>query len=85
MSLESENYQTLFHAISAVDAKVDKVADSVKGVVDAFEALSGAFRVLEAIGKIAKPVIWIAGVFSGIALAYHWFLDHVKIWVGSVR
>ena len=36
----------------------------------AFAAAKGAFIVLELIGKIAKPILWIAGVCSTIALLW---------------
>jgi hypothetical protein len=85
MNESTPDYTNLMAAIAAVDIKVDKLAESVQGVVHAFDALSGAFAVLETIGKIAKPVLWISGVFTGIALAYHWLVDHVKIWVSAVR
>ena len=84
MNESSTDYEHMLKAIAAVDIKVDKLAESVQGVVHAFDALSGAFAVLETIGKIAKPVLWIAGVFTGIGLAYHWFIDHARVWINSV-
>jgi hypothetical protein len=85
MKEPSTDYEHMIRAIAAVDIKVDKLAESVQGVVHAFDALSGAFAVLETIGKVAKPVLWIAGVFTGVGLAYHWLVDHVKVWAGTVR
>jgi hypothetical protein len=85
MNEPSTDYEHMIRAIAAVDIKVDKLAESVQGVVHVFEALSGAFVVLEIIGKVAKPVLWIAGVFTGVGLAYHWFVSHVKIWAGIIR
>lgn len=39
-----------------------KIETNTKGVVEAFEAAAGAFKVLETIGKLAKPLAWIGGI-----------------------
>ena len=85
MNESTPDHTNLMAAIATVDIKVDRLAESVQGVVHAFDALSGAFAVLETIGKIAKPVLWIAGVCTGLGLAYHWTVDHIKVWAGTVR
>lgn len=55
-----------------IQASVAALQKSTSGVVSAFEAASGAFRVLEFFGKLAKPLIWVGllasflyGVFIG--------------------
>jgi hypothetical protein len=71
----------LLAAIAAVDEKVDKLADSVRGVVTAFEAVSGAVKTIEMAGKIAKPLLWLAGIAAAIGTAWahlhEWITAHI--------
>jgi hypothetical protein len=46
------------------------LAKNTNGVVEAFQAASGAFRTLEVIGRLAKPFFWIGSVSGGIVAAY---------------
>lgn len=47
-----------------------KIETNTKGVVEAFEAAAGAFKVLETIGKLAKPLAWIGSI--AIAITTFW-------------
>lgn len=47
-----------------------RVEANTKGVVEAFEAAAGAFKVLETIGKLAKPLAWIGSI--AIAITTFW-------------
>jgi hypothetical protein len=80
MNEQLPDHIQLLNAVSALDIKVDKLAESVKGVVSAFDTVSDAFKVLEAIGKIAKPLLWIVSACTGLVVAYHWLIDHIKQW-----
>ena len=53
--------------LAKVETKVDGVDAKTAEVVKAFDAAKGAFLVLEFIGKIAKPILWFAGVTSAIS------------------
>ncbi len=73
--------------VQQLEAKVDTLSKQVKELTDNFTALktsidsvvaiintaTGAFKVLEALGKLAKPVAWITAAIIGIAtfLAKH--------------
>ncbi len=46
------------------------LAKNTNGVVEAFQAASGAFHTLETIGRLAKPFFWIGSVSSGLVAAY---------------
>lgn len=46
----------------------EQVLNSTSHVVAAFDAAAGAFKVLEWLGKIAKPLLFITGLASGLAL-----------------
>jgi hypothetical protein len=59
-------------ALARIDARTGEMRD----VLDAFSNLQGAFRVLEAAGKLARPVAWIAGTVTALAAAW----QGVKTW-----
>lgn len=46
----------------------EQVLTSTSHVVAAFDAAAGAFTVLEWLGKIAKPLLFIGGLATAIAL-----------------
>lgn len=51
-----------------LESTVAELQRKTEHVVTAFDAAEGAFKVLEFIGKLAKPFIWI-GVAGGIGIA----------------
>jgi hypothetical protein len=51
-------YGRLLH----LEDKVDKLDAKTTEVVTAFGLAKGAFAVLEFLGRIAKPILWIVGV-----------------------
>lgn len=73
--------------VQQLEAKVDSLTEQVKELTDNFTALktsidgvvaiintaTGAFKVLELLGKLAKPIAWITAATIGIAtfLAKH--------------
>lgn len=56
--------------LAAVETKVDRIDENTQDVVKAFQSAKGAFTVLDFIGKLAKPVIWILAV--GSAISFLW-------------
>ena len=47
-------------------AATNRVEKNTEDLVAAFEALKGAFRVLEFIGKVGKPLLYITGAITGM-------------------
>jgi hypothetical protein len=47
-------------------------------VVQAFQAASGAFIVLETLGKLAKPIIYIGGLCTVAAIYWQAVKDQFK-------
>jgi hypothetical protein len=45
---------------------VKRVAEDTKGIVEMFSALEGGFKVLSGIGKLAKPIFYIASATGAI-------------------
>lgn len=80
-NLVEDQIKTLQDQFKILENKLDENTKSTKnvetntaGVVAAFKAAEGAFRVLEALGKIAKPFMWLslAAGSTGIVLTNWW-------------
>jgi hypothetical protein len=67
---EEITHKEIYERLVSVEDKVDRIDENTKEVTAAFTAAKGAFMVLELIGKIAKPILWIVGVCSTIALLW---------------
>ena len=63
---EEVTHAEIYERLVAVESKVDCIQQNTKDVVDAFNAARGAFAVLEFLAKIAKPLLWIAGLVAAI-------------------
>lgn len=61
---EEVTHKQIYDRLVAVETKVNDIDENTKGLVKAFNALHGAFVVLETIGKLAKPLLWFMGVVS---------------------
>jgi hypothetical protein len=64
-------YGRLLH----LEEKVDKLDAKTTEVVTAFGLAKGAFTVLEFLGRIAKPILWIVGVgaaFVAVIETWKW-------------
>jgi hypothetical protein len=64
--MEEVSHQQIYDRLVAVESKVDHIDKNTKGLVDAFDAMQGAFKVLGWIASAAKPILWIGGVFVAI-------------------
>lgn len=80
-ALVEEQIKTLQRQFTILSDKLDENTQSTKnvetntaGVVAAFKAAEGAFRVLETLGKIAKPFMWLslAAGSTGVVLSNWW-------------
>lgn len=69
-------HREIYDRLIAVEVKVDRLNESTAEVVSAFGAAKGAFQVLDWIAKIAKPILWIAGLGTLIIAAYERFKPH---------
>lgn len=63
---EDVTHAEIYERLLAVEHKVDSLSQRTEDVVNAFNAARGAFTVLEFIAKIAKPLLWIAGLIVAI-------------------
>jgi hypothetical protein len=72
---EDITHREIYDRLVAVEGKVDALTTSTKDVTAAFVAAQGAFKVLETLSKLAKPLLWIGGLF--VAAVAFW--DHFKV------
>lgn len=59
--MEEVSHQQIYDRLVAVECKVDDIDKNTKGLVEAFEAMQGAFKVLGWIASAAKPILWLGG------------------------
>jgi hypothetical protein len=55
-------HEQIYNRLIEVETKVDNIDKNTKGLVDAINALDGAFKVLGWIASAAKPILWIGGL-----------------------
>ena len=73
---EDITHREIYDRLVAVEAKVDGLSNSTKDVTEAFNAAQGAFKVLETLSRLAKPLLWIGGLVTAIAIFIQEFKSH---------
>ena len=73
---EDITHREIYDRLVAVEGKVDALTSSTKNVTEAFAAAQGAFKVLETLSKLAKPLLWIGGLIAAIAVFIQDFKSH---------
>jgi len=63
-------HKEIYDRVVRLEEKVDRIDSNTAGMVAAFQAAQGAFAVLDWIAKVAKPILWIAGLGTAIAVAW---------------
>ena len=71
--MEDISHREIYDRLVAVESKVDKIGEDTKDVVTAFNSAKGAFLVLDWIGKLAKPILWLIGAGTLIMAALEQF------------
>jgi hypothetical protein len=64
------SHREIYDRLVAVENKVDRIGEDTKGVVSAFESARGAFVVLDFVGKLVKPVLWLIAFGSAVAILW---------------
>jgi len=75
--MDDVTHREIYDRLAIVEAKVDTLDNKTNEVVEAFNAAKGAFLVLEWIGKVAKPIIWVVGIGAVIVTAYEKFKSNL--------
>lgn len=68
--MDTITHKEIYDRLVQVEHKVDSLDSKTEEVVKAFGAAKGAFLVLEFIGKLAKPILWVVGVGSAITVLW---------------
>lgn len=71
--MEEVTHKEIYDRLVQVEQKVDDLDKKTGQVVTAFAAAQGAFLVLDFIGKLAKPILWIIGFGSAVAILWDEF------------
>ena len=74
--MDDVTHREIYERLARVETKVDVLDLKTTEVVTAFNAAKGAFLVLEWIGKVAKPIIWLVGLSTIAIAAYEKFKSH---------
>lgn len=56
------SHEQIYERLIAVEGKVDRIDNNTRGLVDAINALEGAFKVLGWVASAAKPILWVGGL-----------------------
>jgi hypothetical protein len=67
------SHREIYDRLLAVEHKVDRIDKATADVVAAFNAAQGAFTVLEWLGKLAKPILWVGGVITAVGIIWQNF------------
>jgi hypothetical protein len=70
------SHAEIYARLLTVEEKVDRIDQTTQGVVKAFDAAQGAFTVLEWLGKLAKPILFIGACLTAISVAWDNFKTH---------
>jgi hypothetical protein len=63
-------HREIYDRLVNLETKVDRIETNTKDVVSAFNAAAGAFTVLEMLGKVAKPLLWIGGCVTAVGILW---------------
>jgi hypothetical protein len=67
--MEDISHKEIYDRLVQVEQKVDKIDSNTKDMVNAFNAASGAFTVLDWLAKAVKPVLIVGAFFGAIYAA----------------
>ena len=67
-------HEQIYERLLAVESKVDTIDKNTKGLVDAINALDGAFKVLGWVASAAKPLLWIGGLIMAAGAIWQTWL-----------
>lgn len=66
---EEITHREIYERLLKVETEIAHIKSNTEGMVQAFNAASGAFVALEWIARVAKPIIYIVGL---IGISYMW-------------
>ena len=67
-------HKQIYDRLIEVEAKVDSIDKNTNGLVEAFDALQGAFKVLGWVATAAKPILWVTGLIMAAGAVWQTWL-----------
>jgi len=64
----------IYERLIEVEAKVDTIDKNTRGLVEAINALDGAFKVLGWVASAAKPILWVGGLIMAAGAIWQTWL-----------
>lgn len=61
---EEVTHREIYERLLKVETEIAHIKDNTQGMVEAFNAASGAFVALEWLAKVAKPIILVVGAIG---------------------
>jgi hypothetical protein len=71
---EEVTHSQIYERLLAVETKVDSIDKNTKGLVEAINALDGAFKVLGWIASAAKPILWVGALIMAAGAVWQTWL-----------
>jgi hypothetical protein len=68
--MEPVTHEQIYQRLISLETKVDSIDHNTKDIVQAFNSVQGAFKVLGWVANIAKPILWIAGVVTAFSVVF---------------
>lgn len=64
------SHREIYDRLLLVEQKVERIEKNTEAVVVAFNAAAGAFKVLEFLGKLAKPLLFVGALLTAVGVAW---------------
>jgi len=64
----------IYERLLEVETKVDAIDKNTKGLVEAINALDGAFKVLGWVASAAKPILWVGALIMAAGAIWQTWL-----------
>ena len=67
-------HSQIYERLLAVETKVDAIDKNTSGLVEAIDALDGAFKVLGWVASAAKPILWVGALIMAAGAVWQTWL-----------
>jgi hypothetical protein len=71
---EQVTHEQIYERLLAVETKVDAIDKNTSGLVEAIDAMQGAFKVLGWIASAAKPILWVGALIMAAGAVWQTWL-----------
>lgn len=70
-SVNEVSHKEIYDRLCLVETKINTLSSETTDLLTAFHAAQGAFKVLEWISKVVKPLLLVGSFIAAIAAAYN--------------